>query len=55
MVSFEHASSQEVLVFAGASEKTSAYIHFETHGRTPDIAIPTKAKNIATFMRNIGR
>lgn len=49
MVSFELASSQEVFFFAGASEKTSVYIHFETHGKTvyfrvPDTAILIKAK-----------
>lgn len=49
MVSFELASSQEVFFFAGASEKTSAYTHFETHERTvhlrvPDTALLIKAK-----------
>lgn len=48
MVSFELASSQEVF-FVGASEKRSAYPHFETqerppYFRVPDIALLIEAK-----------
>ena len=49
MVSFKLANSQEVFFLAGASERRSVYIHFETHTRTEhfkivDIAILIKAK-----------
>lgn len=49
MVSFKLANSQEVFFLAGASERRSVYIHFETHTRTEhfktvDTAILIKAK-----------